>query len=139
MFHLAGEHQSWRWGSPSSSLCDLCPATDKQEPTCWSQRRKPLGSLMVAKHLFPSEVWEKACTAIPQNHRAPRGFFSSSPYELGSPGDMQTFASGEAKVRHPFENFKPQTRLPGPLPCGVKQRECLVAAKPRYVFALKPY
>jgi hypothetical protein len=65
--------------------------------------------------------------------------FSSSPttHELGSPGTMQTFASGEAKVRHPFGNFKPQTRLPDPLPCGVKQRECLVAAKPRCVFVVR--
>jgi hypothetical protein len=55
-----------------------------------------------------TRLWEKACTAIPQNHRAPRGFFFLSPtHKLGSPEDMQTFASGEAKVRHPFGNFKP--------------------------------
>src|SRR5450756_2553774 len=66
----------------------LCPATDKQEPTCWSQRRKPLGSLMVAKHLFPSAVWEKACSAIRQNRHKPRRFsvahvFPSSPRDGG--------------------------------------------------------
>jgi hypothetical protein len=32
---------------------------------------------------------------------------SSSPHELGSPGDMQNFAAGEAKVRHLFGNPKP--------------------------------
>jgi hypothetical protein len=36
------------------------------------------------------------------------GIFFLSPIDkLGSPKYMQTFASGEAKVRHPFVNFKP--------------------------------
>jgi hypothetical protein len=32
---------------------------------------------------------------------------TGSGHKLGSPEDMQTFASGEAKVCHQFENFKP--------------------------------
>jgi hypothetical protein len=62
----------------------------------------------------------------------------SSPHELGSPGDMQTFASGEAKICHQFGNLKPQTRSSRPSPsCGVEKRKCLVAATPRWALALK--
>jgi hypothetical protein len=36
------------------------------------------------------------------------GFFFLSPtHKLGLPKYMQTFASGEAKIRHPSANFKP--------------------------------
>ena len=36
-----------------------------------------------------------------------RQAITGSGHKLGSPEDMQTFASGEAKVCHQFENFKP--------------------------------
>ena len=58
--------------NPSGPL-RLCPATAKLRPTCWSQRGKPVGAQTVAKPLFPSAVWEKACSANLQIHRIPRG------------------------------------------------------------------
>jgi hypothetical protein len=32
-------------------------------------------------------------------------------HEFVSPGDMQIFASGEAKICHPFGNFNPSRKL----------------------------
>jgi hypothetical protein len=57
-------------------------------------------------HYNPSESSRAARIFLPLLH------------ELGSPGDLQNFASGEAKFRHPF--FKSQTRLHDP-PSGVKR------------------
>ncbi len=57
----------------------LCAATRKQEPTCWPQPRKPIGSLPVAKPLFPSAVSEKGCPATHQDLHGPAGFRRCQP------------------------------------------------------------
>jgi hypothetical protein len=56
-------------------------------------------------------------SAIRQNQRAPRGISSFS-HELGLPEHMQIFASGEAKIRHPFRvstRNAPPARAPAEL------------------------
>jgi hypothetical protein len=58
------------------------------------------------------------CTLQSLGIIAHREVFSPLLHELGSPRDMQNFASGEAKFRHPF--FKSQTPFHDP-PSGVKR------------------
>ena len=73
------------------------------------------------------------CTATGEDNRGPRGFFFLSSMNLARQRDMQNFASGEAKFRHQF--FKSQMRLPRSSKWREKI-ECLVAATPRFAFAL---
>jgi hypothetical protein len=63
-------------------------AIHKLRPTCWSKRIQVVGSPAVAKPLFPSEVWEKACAlqSVGIAHFR-EAFFSAlcAPRENGNP------------------------------------------------------
>ena len=63
-------------------LCASAHAIAKLRPTCWSQRRKPVGTEPVAKPPFPSAVSEKACGANPKNLCRLRRFSERHP-EMG--------------------------------------------------------
>jgi hypothetical protein len=97
----------------------ICPARSKQEPTCWSQRIKPIGSMAVAKPLFPSEVWEKACTAIHQSLRRSRRSRSAA---------VSATAVGGHRCLTNILSCRSRRRC-----CGWDTRAPLAAAAPRCV------
>jgi len=73
------------WFRPAALYCT---ADQKLRPSCWSKRIQVVGSQPVAEPLFPSEVWEKACTTVRKNHAITTRFL---PQENAKSTEIRTY------------------------------------------------
>lgn len=115
-------HRAARWPTSRSAVparASIRTAIHKLRPTCWSQRRKLVGSLPVAKPLFPGGVPGKMCTTTTQvfvlsPKNSPRALAN---FDLPS---SIFFACGARRVRtlHPFSvGTRSPPRPPVPSGC----------------------
>jgi len=100
----------------------FCTAIHQLRPTCLSQRRKHVGYPVVAKPLFPSGVWGKACITIGRNRRGPRRFLVAQILNLL----YRRIVFGQASCRREAQ------RITSPRYSRMQFCATLVAALPRW-------